>query len=77
MLRRDFCQFLTVVQRESHPEIVAASLYRSHIWKSICQIHLHVNMRLRKDSDSRTFLEYLLRFRNVTDPTINEDLVIG
>uniref|UniRef100_A0A8I6WWU5 ATP-dependent DNA helicase n=1 Tax=Hordeum vulgare subsp. vulgare TaxID=112509 RepID=A0A8I6WWU5_HORVV len=65
----DFRQVLPVVRKGTRAQIVDASLRRSQLWNSMCQLKLVRNMRAQND---KWFAEYLLRIGNGTEET-NKD----
>ncbi|XP_064080628.1 ATP-dependent DNA helicase PIF1-like [Macrobrachium nipponense] len=54
----DWKQILPVVKRGSRAQIVNANLKTSYIWKSVTELKLSLNMRVRNSSDA-TFAIYL------------------
>jgi len=48
----DFQQILPVIEKGSRPEIVAACIQRSVIWRFLQILHLHQNMRLNVNIES-------------------------
>ncbi|XP_064116564.1 uncharacterized protein LOC135222408 [Macrobrachium nipponense] len=54
----DWKQILPVVKRGSRAQIVNATLKTSYIWKSVTELKLSLNMRVRNSSDV-TFASYL------------------
>ncbi|AQK79503.1 hypothetical protein ZEAMMB73_Zm00001d035706 [Zea mays] len=65
----DFRQVLPVVRKGSRAQIVAASLWSSYLWESICHLKLVQNMRAQSDP---WFAEYLLRVGGGTEEANND-----
>eukprot|EP00267_Zea_mays_P028013 XP_008657432.1 ATP-dependent DNA helicase PIF1-like [Zea mays] len=65
----DFRQVLPVVRKGSRAQIVAASLWSSYLWESMCHLKLVRNMRAKSDP---WFAEYLLRVGSGTEKVNND-----
>ena len=63
----DMKQILPVIVRGGREDIVAASLCRSGLWRSIQVLHLRVNMRLGQNAENAEFAEWLLNVGNGID----------
>ncbi len=77
----DFRQFLPVIPRRSHVDIVSASIKNSYLWVSVEVFHLSENMRandvivVHLDLGNRTFVDWLLCLGNNELETIDEDYI--
>jgi ATP-dependent DNA helicase PIF1 len=65
----DFRQVLPVVRKGSRAQIVAASLWSSYLWESMCHLKPVRNMRAKSDP---WFAEYLLRVGGGTEEVNND-----
>ncbi|KAL5648095.1 hypothetical protein ACJX0J_042450, partial [Zea mays] len=65
----DFRQVLPVVRKGLRAQIVAASLWSSYLWESMCHLKLVQNMRAQSDP---WFAEYLLRVGGGTEEANND-----
>ncbi|KAL3839225.1 hypothetical protein ACJIZ3_023816 [Penstemon smallii] len=68
----DFRQTLPIVVQGSREAMIGASLVSSPLWKSICRLHLHENMRAKEDP---SFTDFILRVGNGQIPYLYGDTI--
>ena len=72
----DYQQILPVMPRVTQPDIVAASLFSSHIWRQLTVLKLIKNMRVQDDPEERQFAQWLMDIGHgrLTDDDDNVDI---